>query len=119
MKKEFYAAPEFRFQELFLFEGIADRCWKFKEANIYVFYDRDKDNTLDEGETVIYHNQFTTNNGCAFITKDIEAAMDNGVVKKAFIDKGFERFYNDSILGTIKDHENAGDTNSAYFPIHS
>ena len=42
MQKEQYVSPEFRFQELFLFEGVAAKCWGYHHADIHIFYDADR-----------------------------------------------------------------------------
>ncbi len=122
MVKRQYTSPEFRFKELFLFEGVADVCWGYHEADLTLFYDADRDDALDPGEVVIYTHHFVPSEGghgqgCANVEVAISGAMAE--IEQAFIKAGYGKYWNDDVRNTILTHENAGDSSHVYIPIHS
>ncbi len=122
MKKEQYVSPEFRFQELFLFEGVADVCWGFHHCDMTIFYDADHDDTYDQGETILFQHNFVpsesgSGEGCANVTNAIETAIPQ--IYQAFVNAGYERYWSEEVQNTILSHENAGNANSLYIPVHS
>ena len=122
MKKNRYESPEFRFQELFLFEGVADVCWGYHQCNMTIFYDADRDDTYDQGEVILFQHEFVpseggSGNGCANITTAIETDIPQ--IKQAFIDAGYEKYWTAEVQNTIVSHENAGSASSLYIPVHS
>lgn len=52
-----YSKPEFVFQELQLFEGVADTCWGYGHVTIRVYKDTNKDGDYDEGTDEIKWSQ--------------------------------------------------------------
>lgn len=122
MEKREYASPEFRFQELFLFEGVADVCWGYHQAAMTIFYDADHDDTYDSGETILFQHTFTPDegghgNGCANIEVAINAAMES--IHQAFIDAGYGKYWTEKVRNSILSHENAGESSTVYIPVHS
>ncbi len=130
MKKKAYVSPEFRFQELYLFEGVAMRCWKFKEADVTIFYDMNRNDLQDNGEPTLFNHKFTateentsgdtqSGNGCANVTVNINTAFSDETIHQAFINAGYGYLYNSNVIDQILEHENAGDSTSVYIPVHS
>ena len=122
MEKKHYTSPEFRFQELFLFEGVADVCWGYHHASLHIFYDADHDDTYDQGETILFEHDFQpseggSGNGCANITVAIEGAMEE--IHQAFEEAGYGQYWNEDVAKTIASHENAGSADNLYIPVHS
>lgn len=122
MQKEQYVSPEFRFQELFLFEGVADVCWGYHEADLTLFYDPNHNDILDSGENVIYEHHFIPSegghgNGCSNIEVAIQGAMAE--IEQEFIDAGFGEYWTEEVQNAILMHPNAGDSSHVYIPIHS
>ena len=122
MGKKRYESPEFRFQELFLFEGVADVCWGYHQADLYIFYDADHDDTYDTGETVIFQHHFVPSeggngNGCS----NIDDAMQNYMpqIEAAFYAAGYGKYWTAEVRNKIVTHENAGSSSSMYIPVHS
>ena len=120
MEKAKYESPEFRFQKLFLFEGVADTCWGHHEADLYVYYDRDRDENLDSDETLIYHKYFRpsgNNPPCNSVRNMIVNAF--GDIENAFIEKNLHRLWNEGVKATITSAENAHEKKEGYIPVHS
>ena len=122
MQKERYVSPEFRFQELFLFEGVAAVCWGYHHADIHIFYDADHDDTYDTGEPIVFEHNFVpseggSGNGCANVTVAMEEALET--IRQAVYDAGYGSYWSDEVQNTILTHPNAGESSSVYIPIHS
>lgn len=122
MEKKQYKAPEFRFQELFLFEGVADTCWGFHKAEVHIFYDTDHDDVYDEGEPRLFDHTFTPSegghgNGCDNVTVAMENALES--IHQAFIDAGYGRYWTPEVIATIRSKENVGSSSTVYIPVHS
>ncbi len=122
MKKERYESPKVQFQELFLFEGVADVCWGFHQADMHIFYDADHDDTYDEGEVMLFEHTFVPSEGghgegCANVEVAINQAMAS--IRQAFIEKGYGKYWNESVQSAILSHENAGASSGVYIPVHS
>lgn len=60
MRNVRYESPKFEFQEMRLFEKVADTCWGYA----YAWYDADKDGTIDGGEKVDLASIGLGSNGC-------------------------------------------------------
>lgn len=121
MEKKQYKAPEFRFQELFLFEGVADTCWGFQHADFLIFFDADRDDSYDSGEEIIFQHDFVPsdvggNQGCKKVEDAIDAAIED--IHQRFITLGYEKYW-PKAANAIQDRTNAGSSSSVYIPVHS
>ena len=122
MQKEQYVSPEFRFQELFLFEGVAAVCWGYHHADIHIFYDADHDDTYDTGEPIVFEHDFVPSeggpgNGCANVTVAMEEALET--IKQAVYDAGYGSYWSDDLIDNLASHENAGEGGTIYIPLQS
>ena len=124
MDKKHYESPEFHFQELFLFEGVANPCWAHHESTIHVWLDNaPRNEQYDEGEHSFYNNTFYAqeegNNGCGTVTSLIQGQLTIEVLQSCFTGE-YEKYWDNSYFQTIKDHENADKNVSGIFvPVHS
>lgn len=55
-----YESPKFSFQEMRLFERVADTCWGYS----YAWFDSDGDGSIDEKERVKLSDLGLKDNGC-------------------------------------------------------
>lgn len=55
MNRENYEKPIFEFNDLFLFDGVAEKCWGYMGTEFWVniFKDLDGDETYDSNEDII------------------------------------------------------------------
>jgi hypothetical protein len=121
MEKAKYESPEFRFQELFLFEGVAEKCWCNHITTIYVFYDKDRDDYHDSNEPILYTKTFGGETlACAKVTGlvlnavgDIQDAVDD------FSTQLGQYWPSMNVTGKISSQENSKAKYPGYIPIHS
>lgn len=122
MSKNRYESPKFRFQELFLFEGVAATCWGYHRAYVHIWYDEDNDGAYDAGEHTFYENTFTPDsgegNGCSKVSDHIQEWVNSNSLQSAFTG-WWEKYWDPSIYTTILEAPNAGDSASVLVPIHS
>ncbi len=121
MEKKQYKAPEFRFQELFLFEGVAETCWGFQHADFLIFFDADRDDSYDSGEEIIFQHDFTAgdvghNAGCSKVEDAIDGAME--AIHNEFTKRGYEKYW-PKAEASIQDRTNVASSASIYIPVHS
>lgn len=60
MRNVRYESPKFEFQEMRLFERVANKCWGYA----YAWYDADKDGAIDGSEKVELSTLGLGNTGC-------------------------------------------------------
>ena len=120
MEKRPYVSPEFCFQELCLFEGVADRCWAEKHCSITIFRDPNGNGTPDEGEQIIWSHYFSpdeggSGNGCSNVDNAIEGTLAE--IQQTLEDNGLLQYWTDNLQNTIMQHPNAGSSQTLLIPI--
>ena len=124
MDKKHYESPEFHFQELFLFEGVANPCWAHAESTIHVWLDNaPRNDQYDDGEYTFYNNTFSAqdqgNNGCGTVTSMIQEQLTIEVLESCFTGE-YAQYWDNSYYQNIKDHVNADKNVSGILvPVHS
>lgn len=110
MNKPQYEKPRFDLHPLYLFDGVAAKCWGYGAIDVMVFIDKDNDNTLDDGEEILYTNHFAHSSGSGGHCKEMSLMVTSALKESGLYDK-----YPDQ-LNAVLSKTNSGP--SLDIPIH-
>lgn len=74
-----YQKPEFKFEDLYMFDGIANTCWGYGHVEIRVYKDENGNKKYDDGELIYFDENYTyaDNGHCNAVAQKVNEDLAN------------------------------------------